>query len=152
MLILSIPLHVRRAAVVLLLSAYALPLSLGAVSGLSHGAFHLLERLQERQARAAAMGLVHLSASNGGRSTFTHTHDGITHAHAGPVDALLTASEHADQEQNEAAAPVVKLSAHAPAVTLEVWTALAMSRVFAAIDRTAPDHPRPLPPLPPPRG
>lgn len=143
------PLH--RAVVVIVLVAYALPPSLGALSELSHGAFHLMERLQERQARAAAMGLVHLSEQAREQSTFTHTHGGNTHSHAAPVDALLSASEHADDEQ-DVAAPVVKLSAHAPAASVDAWLALAVGSAFTAIDVVAPDHPRPLPPLPPPRG
>jgi hypothetical protein len=82
---------------------------------------------------------------------FTHTHDGVTHSHAGAVDALLSASEHTDDEQ-AAAAPVVKLSAHTPAAVIDTWLALGIGSVYAAIDISAPDHPRPLPPLPPPRG
>jgi hypothetical protein len=148
---LSIHPHLSRFAVAIVLAAYALPLSLGALSGMGHGAFHLLERLDESRDRAAAMGMVHASERTTERSTFTHTHDGTTHSHAGPVDALLSASEHADDEQN-VAPPVVKLSAHTPASVVVSWSALAIVRASAAIDVVAPDHPRPLPPLPPPRG
>ena len=153
---LSLPAHqspplLRRVVVAAVLVAYALPLSLNALSGLSHGAFHMLDRVQERQARAAAMGLVHLSEQGRERSTFVHTHDGSTHAHAGPVDALLSASDHADDQQ-DVAAPVVKLATHAPAMVVRMWLAPAVSRAFTAVELPAPDHPRPLPPLPPPRG
>jgi hypothetical protein len=144
-LALSIHPHLRRLAVAAVLTAYALPLSLGALSELSHEASHLMERVQESRARAAALGLVHLSDG------FTHTHDGVTHSHAGAVDALLSASEHTDDEQ-DAAAPVVKLSAHTPAAVVDTWLALGLGSAYAAIDFVAPDHPRPLPPLPPPRG
>jgi hypothetical protein len=144
-LALSIHPHLRRLAVATVLAAYALPLSLGALSELSHEASHLAERLQESRAKAAALGMVHLNES------FTHTHDGVTHSHAGAVDALLSASEHTDDEQ-DAAVPVVELSAHAPAAVVQAWLALAAGRAFAATDAVAPDHPRPLPPLPPPRG
>ena len=129
---LSLPAHqspplLRRVVVAAVLVAYALPLSLNALSGLSHGAFHMLERVQERQARAAAMGLVHLSEQGRERSTFVHTHDGSTHAHAGPVDALLSASDHADDQQ-DVAAPVV------PAV----WPAFhSQSQTDAAVGATS---------------
>ena len=149
MLALSIHPYLRRLAVATVLVAYALPLSLGALSELSHEASHVLERLyegmHESRARAAALGMVHLS------ETFTHTHDGVTHSHAGAIDALLSASEQTDEEQ-DAAAPVVKLSAHAPADIIHAWVAIAAGRAFAAADAVVPDHPRPLPPLPPPRG
>ncbi len=74
-----------------------------------------------------------------------------THAHAGAVDALLSASDQADEEQ-EAAAPVVKLSAHAPTSAAYALIALAAGRALLAVDVVASEHPRPLPPLPPPRG
>jgi hypothetical protein len=141
----SIHPYLRRLAVAVVLVAYALPLSLGAVSELSHEVSHLVERLEESRARAAALGMVHLGEG------FTHTHDGVTHAHAGAVDALLSASEHTD-EDTDAAAPVVKLSTHTPAPLVRTWVAIATARAFAAVDAVAPDHPRPLPPLPPPRG
>jgi hypothetical protein len=143
----ALPIHplLRRLAALAVLAAYALPLSLGALSELSHDASHLLERVQESRARAAALGMVHLNES------FTHTHGGVTHSHAGAVDALLSASEHTDDEQ-DVAPPVLKLSAHTPASVVVSWAALAIVRAFAAIDVVAPDHPRPLPPLPPPRG
>jgi hypothetical protein len=143
--------HLRRIAVAAMLVVYALPLSLGAFAQLGHDAFHLIEQLEARQARAAALGLVHLSELSGERSQFTHTHDGVTHSHAGPVDALLSASAAADEEP-DVAVPMVKLSAHAPATMVFSWIALALGRVSAATDLVAPDHPRPLPPLPPPRG
>jgi len=137
--------RLRHLAVAIVLAAYGLPLSLGVVSELIHEASHFMERIQESRARAAALGMVHLNDS------FTHTHDGVTHSHAGAVDALLSASEHADDEQ-DAAAPVVKLSTHTPASAVVAWSALAIGRASAAIDAVLPDHPRPLPPLPPPRG
>jgi hypothetical protein len=135
-LTLSIHPPLRRLAVLAVLASYALPLSLGALAELSHEASHLMERLQESRARAAALGMVHL---------------GESYTHAGAVDALLSASEHTDDEQ-DAAVPVVKLSAHAPASSIATWTALAVDRAFAAIDVVLPEHARPLPPLPPPRG
>jgi hypothetical protein len=149
---LSIHPHLRRIAVAMVLAAYALPLALGAFSGMSHGVFHLLERLDESRARAAALGMLHASERTTERSTFTHSHGGTTHSHASPVDALLSASEHAGDEQDAPAATLVKLSAHTPASVGVSWSALAIGRAFAAIDAVLRDHPRPLPPLPPPRG
>ena len=145
----------HRMAVAAALVVYALPLSIGAFAQLGHGASHLLERLEARQARAAALGVVHMSELTGERSpsasNFVHTHDGVTHYHAGAVDALLSASEQADDEQ-DAAAPMVKLSAHTLSSAVPVWIALSVERAPRAADAAAPDHPRPLPPLPPPRG
>jgi hypothetical protein len=143
MIALGIHPWLRRMAVSAVLVCYVMPLSLGAVSELSHNASHLLERIQERQARAAAFGAAH--------GSYTHTHDGVTHSHAGAVDALLSASDHAGDEQ-DAAPPVVKLSAHTPTSAVHALIALAAGRAFAAVDVIAPEHPRPLPPLPPPRG
>ncbi|MEQ1856559.1 MAG: hypothetical protein ABL963_08815 [Longimicrobiales bacterium] len=137
----------RRLFAALVALAYALPLAVGAASDLSHGAFHALGGLQERKAEAAALGLVHLAE----RSTFTHTHDGVTHAHAGAVDALLVAAEQAD-ESTDAQAPMVKLSVHTPATVVEVLVGLAIARTAAMMDAIAPSHPRALPPVPPPRG
>jgi hypothetical protein len=152
MIALSLESQLRRIAVAAVLVAYAIPLSLGTLSQLGHGAAHLIEQMEERQARAAALGLVHLSAERSQSSSeFVHTHDGVTHSHAGPVDALLSASKHTDEEQH-VAVPMVKLSAHAPATVVFTWIALAIVRAPAATDAVAPDHPRPLPPLPPPRG
>jgi hypothetical protein len=146
MIALGIDSWLRRMAVMAVLVCYATPLALGAMSDLSHGASHLLERIQERQARAAAFGAAHGSAS----SDYVHTHDGVTHSHAGAVDALLSAADQA--EEQDAAAPVVKLSVHTPADAGYALIALAAGRALAAVDVVASDHPRPLPPLPPPRG
>jgi hypothetical protein len=147
--------NLHRLAVTAALLVYALPLAVGAFSQMGHGAFHLLVRLEERQARAAALGLVHLSELAVERPTsssnFVHTHDGVTHSHAGAVDALLSASEHAD-EDHDAAAPMVKLSAHTFSTASPLWIALSVGGASRAVDAVAPDHPRPLPPLPPPRG
>jgi hypothetical protein len=139
----SVPRRVATAAVAL---AYALPLALGAIANLGHGGFHLLESLRERQAEAAALGLVHL----GERSTHTHTHGGVTHSHAGAVFALLVASEQAD-EGTSAVAPVVQLSVHVPAATAEAVIRLVIGRAASALDAFVPAHPRELPPVPPPR-
>ncbi len=155
MLALSLHPHLRRTAVAIALLAYAMPLSRGAISQLSHGASHLREQLHERQAKAAAMGLAHLSELGAERSTpsrsFVHTHGGSTHAHAGAVDALLSASDHADDEE-AAAVPMVKLSAHTPSMMVLALIVLPVSRMPSVLDGVASDHPRPLPPLPPPRG
>jgi hypothetical protein len=144
----------HRLAVAAAAAVYAVPLSIGAFAQLGHGASHLRERLEARHARAAALGLVHMSELTGERSPsasdFVHTHDGVTHAHAGAVDALLSASEQADEQ--DAAAPVVKLSAHTLSGAIPVWIALSVGRAPRAVDVAIPDHPRPLPPLPPPRG
>src|SRR5687768_16235122 len=137
MLELSLHPNLRRMAVAVVLVAYAMPLSVGAASWLGHGAFNLLEQLQERQARAAALGLVHLSD----RGTFTHTHDGVTHSHAGAVDALLSAADRTDEE-HDAAAPMVELSAHAPATSGYILVALAVSRASRAVDAVLCDPPR----------
>jgi len=136
----------RRLASALVALAYALPLAIGAVSNVSHGAFHVIERLREHQAQAAALGLAHLGA----RTSFTHTHGGVTHSHSGGVDALLVAAEQTD-EQAEAAPPMVKLSLHAPANIVDVVIALGVARVTSSADRLSPAHPRALPPVPPPR-
>ena len=136
----------RRSAAAAVALAYALPLAVGAVSNVSHGAFHVMERLQERQAQAAALGLVHL----GERASFTHTHDGVTHSHSGAVDALLFAAEQTEG-QTEAAPPMVKLSVHTPANVVEVILALGVSRLARTSDGISPSHPRALPAVPPPR-
>jgi hypothetical protein len=136
----------RRLAAAAVAMAYALPLVAGAVSNVSHGAFHVIERLQEHRAQAAALGLAHLGA----RTSFTHTHDGVTHSHSGAVDALLVAAEQTD-EQTEAAPPMLKLSLHTPASVVDVVIALGVARVTSSLDRIAPSHPRALPPVPPPR-
>ncbi|MBM4185441.1 MAG: hypothetical protein FJ207_14690 [Gemmatimonadetes bacterium] len=136
----------HRVIAALMALAYALPLAGGAVANMGHGAFHVIERLQERQAQAAALGLVHL----GERASFTHTHDGVTHSHAGAVDALLVAAEQAD-EQTEAAPATVKLSVHTPASAVQVTILLAVTSFVRAIDASLPVHPLPLPPVPPPR-
>ncbi len=137
----------RRLAAALVALAYALPLAVGAASDLGHGAFHALERLQERRAEAAALGLVHLAE----RSAFTHSHGGETHSHAGAVDALLVAAEQTD-DTRDAQAPLLKLSAHTPATLVEVVVALVVAHTAATSDALAPSHPRTLPPVPPPRG
>jgi hypothetical protein len=126
--------------------AYAMPLALTAVGDVGHGAAHVMERLRERQAAAAALGLAHL----GERSAYTHTHGGDTHSHVGTVGALLVAAEQADAGE-AAAPPLVKLSAHTPATTFEVLLGLAVSRAVAVTDAFAPAHPREMPPVPPPR-
>jgi hypothetical protein len=125
---------------------YGLPLALGMMSDLSHGAFHALESLEQHRAEAAALGLVHTS----GRATYTHTHDGVTHSHAGAVDALLVAAEQTDEDA-EAAVPVVKLSVHVPAAAAQLLIGLAVAHAVDALDAIVPDHPRALPPVPPPR-
>ncbi|MGE0158206.1 MAG: hypothetical protein AB7T31_02270 [Gemmatimonadales bacterium] len=150
MLALSLRPRIRRPAVLAVLVAYVLPLSLGAASQVTHGAFHLLEQIQARQARAAAFGVVHGDRA-GHAHTYTHTHGGVTHSHAAPVDALLSAADQTEQENHDAV-PVLKLSAHTPAAVVDTWLGIAASSVYAAVDLIAPEHPRPLPPLPPPRG
>ena len=57
-LTLSIQPLVLRVAVAIVLAAYSLPLSLGALSELSHEATHLMERLQENLLVSHAVGVV----------------------------------------------------------------------------------------------
>jgi len=138
----------RRLLAAMAALAYALPLMLTAVSDAGHGAFHFLERARERQATAAALGVAHLA----NEGAYTHTHGGVTHAHAGVVDALLFAADDAEGDSDGApVAPMVRLSAHAPATVVEVFVGVVVSRVVASVDAIASFQPRALPPVPPPR-
>ena len=136
----------RRLLAAVAALAYALPLMLAAMSDAGHGAFHIIERVRDRRTEAAALGVAHL-ASEG---AYTHTHDGVTHSHAGVVDALLLAADEAEGD-SDPVAPVVRLSPHAPATLIELVVGVVVTRIFASFDGLAAALPRALPPVPPPR-
>lgn len=99
----------RRALAPLAILAYGLPLAIGLVAGLGHGARHLGDTILEQKTRAVALGLVH-AATNPSPQTgspgagveagagvepagVVHTHDGSTHAHSTLLGALLSAAD-----------------------------------------------------------
>ncbi len=140
-------LHFRRLAAVAVLVTYGWPLTLGALADLSHGLHHLAEMVREREARAAALGVVHL----GDAARFSHSHGGEVHSHSGAVDALLAASDDTGEEPSEGLVPMVVLAFHAPASVTHGVRAASSVRVTVATDAVAAEHPRVAPPLPPPR-
>jgi hypothetical protein len=137
------------------LAAYASPPATSALADLSHGAYHAYEVLAERQARAAALGLVHLHAEPPARSVragdFVHEHGGEPHAHAPTVDVLLAASEDVDDEREHAAPTLVEFTGHLPGGPAGLT--LIATRAHAVYEDQRPSPPdRSLrPPLPPPR-
>ena len=139
--------HLRRLAAVAVLVTYAWPLTIGALADLSHGAHHLAEKIREREARAAALGVAHL----GDHARFSHSHGGEVHSHSGPVDALLAASDDGGDGQTEGLAPIVVLSLHAPATATYALTLPPAVSVSVATHAMAVDQLRAPPLLPPPR-
>jgi hypothetical protein len=125
---------------------YLLPVVLTALSNVSHAANHLLDEIGERRARAAALGLVHLSGS-----TITHQHGGDVHTHVGGIGGLLVAAEQVDDPEEGRAPPPIELSVHAPAIVRYVLLVPSAARAFLSAHVTAAEHAVPPPLLPPPR-
>lgn len=91
--------RVRSSLAPVALFAYALPIVIGLLADIGHGARHLGETLREQRSRAVAMGLVHVRAegpSHMASPGVTHTHDGSTHTHARWLGSLLRAADDAE--------------------------------------------------------
>lgn len=152
----------RALGAALAVAAYALPPATGALADLSHGVYHAYEALEERHAKAAALGLVHLHDAPAARShahaptesagqADVHEHGGVAHSHAAGVDLLLAASDELDEEREHVAPTLLELASHLPGR----GTALQFSETpqSSAVHDAALDAPdRSLrPPLRPPR-
>jgi hypothetical protein len=90
---------VHRALVPVALLAYSLPLVVGLLTDIGHGARHLGETMREQKERAVSTGLVHASfgaTSEAESGPVLHTHGGSTHAHSSWLGALLRATDDVD--------------------------------------------------------
>jgi len=140
---------------------YALPAASGALADASHAAYHAYEKLLERQAKAAAFGLVHLhdersaATDDSGPSAparpAVHEHGGAPHAHAAGVDLLLAAAEDLEDGGEHVTTTLVELSSHVPARA--AVSLLGEPRARPAVHTASDDaSDRSFsPPLPPPR-
>ena len=87
---------VHHALVPVALFAYSLPLVVGLLADIGHGAGHLGEIVREQRARAVSAGLSHTSFDATSRAEsrpVVHTHGGSTHAHTRWLGALLRATD-----------------------------------------------------------
>ncbi|MEX2049266.1 MAG: hypothetical protein WEB90_06790 [Gemmatimonadota bacterium] len=159
---------VRALGAAIAVGAYALPPATGVLADLSHGAYHAYEGLAERQARAAAFGLVHLHDAPAARAAHTHAdpaaeraptsarapvheHGGAPHAHAEGVDLLLAASEDIGEEREHVAPTLVEFASHVPARPATLELRETRSRVPRGDLSPSPLDRSLRPPLPPPR-
>lgn len=123
--------HLRPLLGAVVVMAYALPLGLHSLSGVSHTAVHVVHTaraLGAEQVRvAAALGLTHgppsqegpvrsavVADAEVGSSALVHTHGGTTHSHAGPVETLIRGTDGVDAEMDEGQAPTSTLGVHTP--------------------------------------
>ena len=139
----------RTGLALVVLGAYALPLTVGIASQVSHELDHLTEELRAGGPVPFAGGERDDAAPTDG---FVHAHgDEATHAHEGGIALLLVAAEHTEQQQSDAAVVALELVGHVPA-------AGAPGVVFAEDASAVPELPESAapdvslrPPLPPPR-
>jgi hypothetical protein len=156
---------VRASCAALAVATYALPPATGALADLSHGAYHAYELVVERQARAAAFGLVHLYETpsvQGARAVPrgvstplaapVHEHGGVRHSHAAPVDILRAAADDLDQEREHTAPTLIELASHIPARATPTGLPEPPSDGTGRDVGTIPSDRSLQPLLPPPRG
>ena len=131
------------------LAAYALPLTVGIASQVSHELDHFMGEFRGQEP-GTVLELDEISGPSD--EGFVHAHgDKAAHAHEGGIAKLLVAAEHAEQQQGEAVHVALELVGHVPAAGAPALFLTADATPAADEPATAATDVSVGPPLPPPR-